>query len=198
MEKRGETFITKKDFDVLKGSSKEKFANPRNAASGSLRQKNPEDTRKIPLKFIAYTFGYEKRMKIENQYEFLKKLNKEGIDLIRLISPTTTNERVSKILSSSSGYLYYISLKGVTGSELKVSDELEKRVLSIKEQTDLPVVVGFGIKDAITAKKMSSCSDGVVVGSLLVDEINKFSSKEDNIMNKKLTSIIDELKEGIA
>ena len=130
--------------------------------------------------------------------EFLKKLNKEGIDLIRLISPTTTNERVSKILSSSSGYLYYISLKGVTGSELKVSDELEKRVLSIKEQTNLPVVVGFGIKDAITAKKMSSCSDGVVVGSLLVDEISKFSSKEDNIMNKKLTSIIDELKEGIA
>jgi tryptophan synthase alpha chain len=101
-------------------------------------------------------------------------------------------------LSSSSGYIYYISLKGVTGSELKVSDELEKRVLSIKEQTDLPVVVGFGIKDAITAKKMSSCSDGVVVGSLLVDEISKFSSKEDNIMNKKLTSIIDELKEGIA
>ena len=77
--------------------------------------------------------------------EFLKKLNEEGVDLIRLISPTTTNERIRKILTSSSGYLYYISLKGVTGSDLKVSDELEQRVSEIKKQTNLPVVVGFGI-----------------------------------------------------
>jgi DNA ligase (NAD+) len=57
---------------------KEKFSNPRNAATGSLRQKNPEDTDKIPLKFIAYTYGYEKGLKIENQFEFLKKLNDWG------------------------------------------------------------------------------------------------------------------------
>ncbi len=71
---RGEVFIQSSDFEVLK----EKFANPRNAASGSLRQKNPEDTKKIPLKFIAYTFGFEKGLKIENQFEFLKKLNEWG------------------------------------------------------------------------------------------------------------------------
>ena len=57
---------------------KEKFANPRNAASGSLRQKDPEDTKKIPLKFIAYTFGYEKGLKISNQYEFLTNLSQWG------------------------------------------------------------------------------------------------------------------------
>ena len=68
---RGEVFIQNSDFQILK----EKFANPRNAASGSLRQKNPDDTRKIPLKFIAYTFGYEQGLKIENQFEYLKKLN---------------------------------------------------------------------------------------------------------------------------
>ena len=71
---RGEVFIQNKDFEKLKN----KFANPRNAASGSLRQKNPDDTRKIPLKFIAYTFGYEQGLKIENQFEYLKKLNEWG------------------------------------------------------------------------------------------------------------------------
>ena len=130
--------------------------------------------------------------------EFLKKLNEEGVDLIRLISPTTTNERIRKILTSSSGYLYYISLKGVTGSDLKVSDELKKRVSEIKKQTNLPVVVGFGIKDAETAKKMSMCSDGVVVGSKLVDEISKHSLDKDNLLKENLTSIIGELREGIS
>ncbi len=71
---RGEVFIKNSDFERLK----EKFANPRNAASGSLRQKNPEDTKKIPLKFIAYTFGYEKGLKIKNQFEYLKKLDEWG------------------------------------------------------------------------------------------------------------------------
>ena len=67
---RGEVFIQNSDFEYLK----DKFANPRNAASGSLRQKNPEDTKKIPLKFIAYTFGFENGLKVENQFEYLKKL----------------------------------------------------------------------------------------------------------------------------
>ena len=71
---RGEVFIQNNDFDSLK----EKFANPRNAASGSLRQKNPEDTKKIPLKFIAYTFGFQKGLEVNNQFNFLKKLSKWG------------------------------------------------------------------------------------------------------------------------
>ena len=71
---RGEVFIKNSEFKNLK----EKFANPRNAASGSLRQKNPEDTKKIPLNFIAYTFGYEKGLKIKNQFDFLKKLSDWG------------------------------------------------------------------------------------------------------------------------
>ena len=71
---RGEVFIQNSDFESLK----EKFANPRNAASGSLRQKNPDDTKKIPLKFIAYTFGYQKGLKINNQYDYLNKLKEWG------------------------------------------------------------------------------------------------------------------------
>jgi len=71
---RGEVFIQNSDFKSLN----EKFANPRNAASGSLRQKNPEETKKIPLKFIAYTFGYENGLKVNNQFDFLKKLSEWG------------------------------------------------------------------------------------------------------------------------
>ena len=71
---RGEVFIKNSDFIKLK----DKFANPRNAASGSLRQKNPDETKKIPLKFIAYTFGYENGMKINSQDEFLKNLSEWG------------------------------------------------------------------------------------------------------------------------
>ncbi len=71
---RGEVFIKNSDFENIK----EKFANPRNAASGSLRQKNPEDTKKIPLKFIAYTFGFEVGLKIDNQFDYLKKLSEWG------------------------------------------------------------------------------------------------------------------------
>ncbi len=82
---RGEVFIKNSEFKNLR----EKFANPRNAASGSLRQKNPEDTKKIPLNFIAYTFGYEKGLKVSNQFDFLKKLSDWGFrtnSLNRLIS----------------------------------------------------------------------------------------------------------------
>ena len=71
---RGEVFINNKDFKQLA----DKFANPRNAASGSLRQKNPEDTKKIPLRFIAYTFGFERGLKVLNQDNFLKKLSEWG------------------------------------------------------------------------------------------------------------------------
>ncbi len=71
---RGEVFIQNSDFKKIEN----KFANPRNAASGSLRQKNSEDTKKIPLKFIAYTFGFEKGLKIDNQNDFLKNLEKWG------------------------------------------------------------------------------------------------------------------------
>ena len=71
---RGEVYIKNSDFKNLK----DKFANPRNAASGSLRQKNPEDTKKIPLNFIAYTFGFEKGLKLKKQSDYLKKLREWG------------------------------------------------------------------------------------------------------------------------
>ncbi|WP_440910235.1 NAD-dependent DNA ligase LigA [Candidatus Pelagibacter sp.] len=89
---RGEVFIQNSDFKGFK----EKFANPRNAASGSLRQKNPEETKKIPLKFIAYTFGYEKGLKVNNQSDFLKKLSEWGFKTNPLNKLTTGIKNLMK------------------------------------------------------------------------------------------------------
>ena len=89
---RGEVFIQNSDFNSLN----EKFANPRNAASGSLRQKNPEKTKKIPLKFIAYTFGYESGLKIDNQADFLKKLSEWGFKTNPLNKLTTGIKNLMK------------------------------------------------------------------------------------------------------
>ena len=83
---RGEVFIQNSDFKKFE----DKFANPRNAASGTLRQKNPEDTKKIPLKFIAYTYGFENGLKINNQKDFLKNLDKWGFKVNPLNIVTTS------------------------------------------------------------------------------------------------------------
>ncbi len=91
---RGEVFIQNSDFLKLKN----KFANPRNAASGSLRQKNPNDTKKIPLKFIAYTFGYEEGMKITLQSDYLKQLKKWGFKI------NTLNKTITGIDNLISNY----------------------------------------------------------------------------------------------
>ncbi len=93
---RGEVFISNNDFEKLK----EKFANPRNAASGSLRQKNPEDTEKIPLKFIAYTHGFEKGLDCENQSDFLKELSYWGFKINPL------NKKISGIENLIMNYNY--------------------------------------------------------------------------------------------
>ena len=89
---RGEVFIQNSDFENLK----DKFANPRNAASGSLRQKDPADTKKIPLKFIAYTFGFEKGLRINNQYDFLIKLSEWGFKTNPLNKSITGIENLIK------------------------------------------------------------------------------------------------------
>ena len=89
---RGEVFIQNSDFKSLN----EKFANPRNAASGSLRQKNPDQTKKIPLKFIAYTFGYQKGLRVNNQSDFLKKLSEWGFKTNPLNKLTTGIKNLMK------------------------------------------------------------------------------------------------------
>lgn len=127
------------------------------------------------------------------------KLKEVNIDSIFLVAPTTTQERIKTILNMTSGYVYYVSLKGVTGASITDVDEVERNVCSLRSSTDLPIVVGFGIKDGKSAKEMARVSDGVIVGSALVNKIASLTSHEkmsaEDIKNS--TNIIKEIREEL-
>ena len=91
-----------------------------------------------------------------------------GLDPIYLLAPTTTLERARLITAAASGYVYYVSLKGVTGSAALDVDAVKRRIAELRSITHLPIGVGFGIKDAVSAGAVARHADGVVVGSVLV------------------------------
>lgn len=107
----------------------------------------------------------------EEATELLEALAGEGMDPVFLLSPTTTEARIEKIAKYASGYVYYVSLKGVTGATHLDFPEIERRVGEIRKLVDLPICIGFGIRDGATAKAASIIADGVVIGSRIVQEI---------------------------
>lgn len=94
-----------------------------------------------------------------------------GLSTIFLVAPTTTPERAVKIAAASTGFIYYISLKGVTGARVSLPAELEEKVRAIKAMTDKPVAVGFGVSQPEQARAIAAFADGVVVGSELIKTI---------------------------
>lgn len=105
------------------------------------------------------------------------------LDSIFLIAPTTTEARTKAICGMATGYIYYVSLKGVTGAGHIDTDEVKSKVNGIKQFTSLPVCVGFGIKDGDSAAAIGECADGVVVGSVLVNGMGDcvgMASRDDN------------------
>lgn len=94
-----------------------------------------------------------------------------GLDCIFLLAPTTTMDRARKICQQASGYVYYVSLKGVTGSAALNVTEVADKLEQLRKVTDLPIGVGFGIRDGASAAAIASVADGVVVGSVLVTQI---------------------------
>ncbi len=98
-------------------------------------------------------------------------LKARHIDPIFLLAPNSTDERIEKMDTLGSGYLYYVSLKGVTGAGHLNTADVEQKLQQIKAHTKLPVGIGFGVKDAETAKTVSALGDGVVVGSALISKI---------------------------
>jgi tryptophan synthase alpha chain len=98
-------------------------------------------------------------------------LKARGVDPIFLLAPNSTDERVEKMDAAGSGYIYYVSLKGVTGAgHLNIAD-VESKLQQIKAITKLPIAIGFGVKDAQTAKTIATIGDGVVIGSALISKI---------------------------
>lgn len=94
-----------------------------------------------------------------------------GLSFIRLATPTTDDVRLPAVLANTSGFVYYVSITGITGAAAPVVSDVRAQVARIKRQTTLPVVVGFGVRTPEQAKTIADCADGVVVGSALVETI---------------------------
>lgn len=119
------------------------------------------------------------------------------IDPIFLLAPTSTDARIKHVISQARGFIYYVSLKGVTGSAALDSNEAATRIAKVKAQTSLPVGVGFGIRDAATAKQMGRVADGVIVGTVLVQPFGEKSTQDAHELAvtkiKELRAALDEL-----
>jgi len=102
---------------------------------------------------------------------FADAMRANDLDLIFLLAPTSTQERIKQVARYGSGFSYYVSLKGVTGAGSIDTDDVARRVAAIREHVSLPIGVGFGIRDAQTAKAVASVADAVVIGSRIIQEI---------------------------
>lgn len=110
--------------------------------------------------------------------ELLQELQQRGLDSIYLVSPTTEDSRIEQVSRVASGYIYYVSLKGVTGAGHLDLDEVGRRIPRIRSHIRLPIGVGFGIRDGETARAVAKVSDAVVIGSRLVQEIEQSAPQQ--------------------
>ncbi len=109
----------------------------------------------------------------EEDAELCIPAQKAGLNFIRLATPTTDAKRLPKVLQNTSGFVYYVSVTGITGAAAAVATEVAPEVARIKRSTDLPVIVGFGITTPEAAKGIASVADGCVVGSAIVKRIGE-------------------------
>lgn len=118
---------------------------------------------------------------MEEDEEFYNLSYKNNLPLIRLVTPTTDEERLKKILKNAHGFVYYVSVTGITGTKSASVNDVKNKIKVIKKITNLPVIAGFGIKNSVDAKKMSSISDGIVIGSSLVNKIEEVYKKKNGL-----------------
>lgn len=131
------------------------------------------------------------------EYERIDEIKNYDIDLIHLVTPTTKEERLNKILNNASGFIYYISVNGITGDKVAQEDGIKTAVEFVKSKTKLPVLVGFGIKDGQKAKKLNEFSDGVIVGSAVINYINEYvknNNQDKNDLINKIANFVKNLK----
>jgi len=117
----------------------------------------------------------------EESAELRKHTDRSGIDFISLIAPTTPSERIRKISRKASGFLYYVSITGVTGTAKPQSSDIEREMKKIRGITTLPVVVGFGISTQEQAREIAPHADGIVIGSAFVRLIEENSNKSNMV-----------------
>lgn len=125
---------------------------------------------------------------------------KAGINFIRLATPTTDEKRLPKVLENTSGFVYYVSMNGITGSALADTAQVSEAVARIKSHTDLPVCVGFGVRSGEQAKAIGASADGVVVGSAIVAAIAATLDANDKVQGDPVaaaTAVVSELASGV-
>lgn len=124
----------------------------------------------------------------------------EGIDLIRLIAPTTPEWRVPKVLAGASGFIYAVSITGVTGTALAVEEQVAELVARIRRHSDLPVAVGFGINTPAQATAIGGIADGVVVGSAIVRRVEQAIAADGTVapdVAARVAGFVGELAAGV-
>ena len=125
---------------------------------------------------------------------------KAGLNFIRLATPTTDDKRLPAVLANTSGFVYYVSITGITGSAAPDADKVHAAVTRIKSHTKLPVVVGFGVRTAKQARAIAEGAEGVVVGSALVNAVKDSLDKNGKATArtvKAVTSLVVELAKGV-
>ncbi|WP_068085318.1 tryptophan synthase subunit alpha [Polycladidibacter stylochi] len=120
---------------------------------------------------------------------------KAGVNFIRLTTPTTDDKRLPVVLENTSGFVYYVSVNGVTGAKGAQTSEITTAVNRIKSHTSLPVAVGFGVKTAKQAEDIGAHADGVVVGSVLVEAVRKSLDENGQATDTTLQAVTDVVKE---
>jgi tryptophan synthase alpha chain len=125
---------------------------------------------------------------------------KAGLNFIRLATPTTDDRRLPAVLANTSGFVYYVSITGITGARAPDTARVSEAVARIKRHTHLPVAVGFGVKDAARARAIAEGADAVVVGSPLVDALSDSLDKDGKATDrtvKAVTGLVSLLSEGV-
>ena len=132
--------------------------------------------------------------------ELWKPARAQGIDIVFLTAPTSDDERLPKIVERASGFVYYVSITGITGTKSAVAADVEKAVRRIRRHTDLPIGVGFGIRTPDQAAEIAAVADAAVVGSALVDivaaNLDKDGKAEPGLAGK-LLSLVGDLAAGV-
>jgi tryptophan synthase alpha chain len=136
----------------------------------------------------------------EEDEELCMPAMKAGLNFVRLATPTTDDKRLPAVLKNTSGFVYYVSITGITGAAAPDTGQVSAAVARIKRHTPLPVAVGFGVRTAAQAKVIAANADGVVVGSALVDALKQSLDQDNKATNATVKAVADlviALAEGV-
>ncbi len=132
----------------------------------------------------------------EEADDLVREVRAHAMDPVFLISPTSSDERIARICGEASGFVYYVSLRGVTGAATLDVDEVAERLARIRRMTDLPVGVGFGIRDGASAARVARISDAVVVGTAIVSRVEE-NAHAPEALPGVLAAFIAELRQAL-